>query len=157
MAPRKKASTGKANGTEAKSAAKRPAPKTIAAEAAQPTLREGASRNSASETPAAHAPALRQSVVDDKDSGRSFVDTAATMHRGFAGSGLGMLAVNRKLMDMMRDNLSSSLELARGMARAETPVQSMQLQIAFWRDRVGAFTTQAQELRALMTGAVESR
>lgn len=152
MASRKKTSTGRANGSEAKSA-KRSAPKTIAAEAAQPTLREAVSRNPATEAPPVQAPA----PVGNKAPGKSFGNTVGAKHRGFAGAGLGMLAINCKLMDMVRDNVASSLALARGMARAETPVQSMQLQIAFWRDRVGALTAQAQELRALMTGAAESR
>ncbi len=76
------------------------------------------------------------------------------MQTSFASAGLGMLAVNGTILDMMRRNVSSGLDLARKLARAETPLQSVQLQLAYWREQSSVFAAQARELRELSSELV---
>jgi hypothetical protein len=72
-----------------------------------------------------------------------------TMERSLKAAGQGTVAVNRKLIDFAQQNLSSSLDLARSLACARTPMQVMHLQVTYWDERMKVLASQAEELRAL--------
>jgi Phasin protein len=72
-----------------------------------------------------------------------------TMERSLKAAGQGTVAVNRKLIDFAQQNLSSSLDLARSLACARTPMQVMHLQVTYWDARMKVLASQAEELRAL--------
>ena len=54
----------------------------------------------------------------------------------FRAAKLGTVAVNRKLIDIARTNVSSSLDLAIGLATAKTPMETAQLQMAFFDQHI---------------------
>jgi hypothetical protein len=105
-----------------------PAPKTPAPKATPP----------APQPPrvAAAAPRLLDNAVD-------------TMERSLKAAGQGTVAVNRKLIDFAQQNLSSSLDLAKSLACARSPMQVMHLQVTYWDERMKVLASQAEELRAL--------
>ena len=59
------------------------------------------------------------------------------------------VAVNTKLLDIAQENVSAGLELARGLAGAKSPMEAMQLGVAFWFNHIGAVQTQTRELQSL--------
>ncbi|MGC1179416.1 MAG: phasin family protein [Methyloceanibacter sp.] len=59
------------------------------------------------------------------------------------------IAVNRKLLDIAQANVHSSLDLAKGLAGAKTPIEIMRLQMHYWHERMGTLARQSEELRAL--------
>ena len=65
------------------------------------------------------------------------------------------IAVNRKLLDIAQANVHSSLDLAKGLAGAKTPIEIMRLQMHYWHERMGTLARQSEELRAEPAG--ESR
>ena len=77
-----------------------------------------------------------------------------TIQRLLTAAGLGSVAVNRKLMDFARANLSSSLDLATSLAAARSPMQVVHLQVTYWDERMRALASQAEELRALSADIV---
>lgn len=77
-----------------------------------------------------------------------------TMERSLKAAGQGTVAVNRKLIDFARANLSSSLDLARSLACATNPMQVVHLQVTYWDERMKALASQAEELRALSADIV---
>jgi hypothetical protein len=151
MGSRKKAPAGVEN-TAGQKAMKDPARKTtIAAKATHPIVREVAPVATAIVSRAPERPAAK-GKIGAEGAGEPFRDAVVTMHKSLTVAGLGVLAVNRKLLEMMRQNVGSSLELARDMAQAESPLQSVKLQMDFWRERMGGFAAQARELRELSAG-----
>jgi hypothetical protein len=68
--------------------------------------------------------------------------------------GEGALAVNRKLLDMTVENVTSSLDLAKNLAAARTPMAMIEVQMRYWQERMGALARQAEELRALSAALV---
>jgi Phasin protein len=72
-----------------------------------------------------------------------------TFERSFKAAGQGTMAVNRKLIDFTRANVSSGLDFAMSLASAASPVQIMQLQMSYWDERMKVLASQAEELRAL--------
>jgi hypothetical protein len=76
-------------------------------------------------------------------------NAADTFERSFKAAGQGTVAVNRKLIDFARANLSSSFDFAISLASASSPAQIMQLQMSYWDERMKALASQAEELRAL--------
>jgi len=58
-------------------------------------------------------------------------------------------AVNEKLLDIAQTNMNSSLELARDLAGAKTPMEALRLQMTYWQDHMSVFEAQAQELRTV--------
>jgi hypothetical protein len=153
MSSKKKAPAGVTRKTEKPAAPIRsPEKKVIAAEAARPAVRAAA--------PAAAAALLRTSEpqptkrVAAEEPTEQLAEAFAGMPTSFASAGLGMLAVNGTILEMMRRNVSSGLDLARKLARAETPLQSMQLQLAYWREQSSVLAAQARELRELSSGLV---
>jgi len=77
-----------------------------------------------------------------------------TMERSLKAAGQGTVAVNRKLIDFAQANVSSSLDLARSLACARTPMQIVHLQVTYWDERMKVLASQAEELRALSADIV---
>jgi hypothetical protein len=117
-----------------------PAPKTPAAKAPAPQASPAAPKPPRAAATAAPPPQPRPYALDHA------VDT---MERSLKAAGQGTLAVNRKLIDFAQANVSSSLDLAKSLACARTPMQVMHLQVTFWDERMKALASQAEELRAL--------
>jgi hypothetical protein len=92
----------------------------------------------------------------DKAQARHILSAAfESIERSFRAAGFGTLAVNRKLIDIARANLSSGFDLAKDLASAKTPLEAARLQMAFFDQRMKALAAQAQELRALQAELVE--
>lgn len=72
-----------------------------------------------------------------------------TFERSFKAAGQGAVAVNQKLLDFARANVTSTFDFAMSMATASSPMQMMQLQMSYWDERMKALASQAEELRAL--------
>jgi hypothetical protein len=76
-------------------------------------------------------------------------DVVHTIEWSFEAAGHGALAVNRKFFDITVQNVKSSLDFAKSLAGAKTPIEVMQMQVSYWQERMGALASQAEELRAL--------
>ena len=147
-------------------------PKVAASEAAAPVKRDEAPiarapqtpapQKPAPKTPASRTPAPQAASAAPKPpraaptpatslEPRPYVLNHAvdTMERSLKAAGQGTIAVNRKLIDFAQANVSSSLDLAKSLACARTPMQVMHLQVTFWDERMKALASQAEELRAL--------
>lgn len=66
------------------------------------------------------------------------------------------VAVNTKLVAMAQANVSAGLELARDLAGAKTPMEAMQLGVAYWFNHMGAVQAQARELQSLSAAWVKT-
>jgi hypothetical protein len=77
-----------------------------------------------------------------------------TIERSWKAAGLGTVAVNRKILDFARQNVSSGLHLARSLAGAKNPVEMARLHVTFWDEQIRALATQAEQLRALSAEVV---
>jgi len=97
-----------------------------------------------------------RAIGSDKAQPRHILSAAfESIERSFRAAGFGTLAVNRKLIDIARANLSSGFDLAKDLAGAKTPLEAARLQMAFFDQRMKALAAQAQELRALQAELVE--
>jgi len=74
-----------------------------------------------------------------------------TLERSFDAAGQGSLALNHKLIEIAQRNVNSGFTLAKSLAAAKTLPEVVEVQAAYWRNRLGLFTAQAEELRALST------
>jgi hypothetical protein len=72
-----------------------------------------------------------------------------TIERSLKEVSKGTIAVNRKLIDFAQANFNSSLDHAKDLAAARSPVRIMRLQMEYWHDCLETFASQAQELRTL--------
>ena len=72
-----------------------------------------------------------------------------TIEESWKAAGLGTVAVNRKMLDFARQNVSSGLHLARSLAGAKNPVEMARLHVTFWDEQMKALASQAEELRAM--------
>jgi Phasin protein len=81
-----------------------------------------------------------------KDAVGSAMDT---IEQSWKAAGLGTVAVNRKILDFARQNVSSGLHLARSLAGAKNPVEMARLHVMFWDEQMKALASQAEELRAM--------
>lgn len=77
-----------------------------------------------------------------------------TLQRSFQAARLGSVEVNRLLMDIGRRNLASSFDFSRSLAAARTPIEAVQLQLAFFDEQMKTLLHQAEELRALSAALV---
>jgi hypothetical protein len=97
-----------------------------------------------------------RAIGSDKAQPRHILSASfESIERSFRAAGFGTLAVNRKLIDIARANLSSGFDLAKDLAGAKTPLEAARLQMAFFDQRMKALAAQAQELRALQAELVE--
>jgi hypothetical protein len=86
---------------------------------------------------------------------RHLLETAVdTFERSFKAAGQGTVAVNRKLLDFTRANVSSGFDFAMSLASASSPVHNLQLQMSYWDERMKVLASQAEELRALSADLV---
>ena len=74
-----------------------------------------------------------------------------TMARSFDALGQGAAALNRKIIEIAQQNVSSGFDLARGLATAKTLAETVELRAAYWRKQLSALAAQAEEVHALST------
>jgi hypothetical protein len=87
-------------------------------------------------------------------SGDTVKSAMDTIERSWKAAGLGTVAVNRKILDFARQNVSSGLHLARSLAGAKNPVEMARLHVTFWDEQIRALASQAEQLRALSAEVV---
>ena len=71
------------------------------------------------------------------------------LERSFDAAGQGSLVLNHKLMEVAQRNVNSGFSLANRLVTAKTLPEVLEVQAAYWRNWLGTFTAQAEELRAL--------
>jgi phasin len=69
--------------------------------------------------------------------------------RSFDAAGQGVVALNRKVMDIAQRNINSSFDLAKSLAGAKNLAEAMELQGAYWRKQLETLTAQAEEVHTL--------
>jgi hypothetical protein len=87
-------------------------------------------------------------------SGDTVKSAMDTIERSWKAAGLGTVAVNRKILDFARQNVSSGLHLARSLAGAKNPVEMARLHVTFWDEQIRTLASQAEQLRALSAEVV---
>jgi hypothetical protein len=75
----------------------------------------------------------------------------ASWEKTFDAAGQGVVALNRKAMDITQQNINSGFEYAKSIANAKNLTEAMELQIAYWRKQLSVLGAQAEELRTLST------
>jgi phasin len=78
-------------------------------------------------------------------------ETVEMLEQSIDKAGQGTAAINRKVIEATQSNLNSGFELAKDLAGAKNVAEIFQLQSAFARKQLEAFTTQVTELRELST------
>jgi len=79
--------------------------------------------------------------------------SVATLERTFDATGQGAVAFNRKIIDIAQRNVNSGFDLAKSLAGAKNLSEMVELQAAYWQKLFGTLTSQAEEVRAVMTKA----
>ena len=111
-------------------------------------------------TPGAAVPenvrAMVEKAVDQSrevyDRSKDALDASvATLERTFDAAGQGVVAFNRKIIEIAQRNVNSGFDLAKSLAGAKNLAEAMELQGAYWRKQFGALAAQAEEVRALST------
>ena len=77
--------------------------------------------------------------------------SVATLERTFDAAGQGVVAFNRKIIDIAQRNVNSGFDLAKSLAGAKNLSEMVELQADYWQKLLGALTSQAEEVRALST------
>ena len=77
--------------------------------------------------------------------------SVATLERTFDAAGQGVVAFNRKIIDIAQRNVNSGFDLAKSLAGAKNLSEIVELQADYWQKLLGALTSQAEEVRALST------
>ena len=77
--------------------------------------------------------------------------SVATLERTFDAAGQGVVAFNRKIIDIAQRNVNSGFDLAKSLAGAKNLSEMAELQAAYWQKLLGTLTSQAEEVRALST------
>ena len=90
----------------------------------------------------------REAYDRAKDSLEATVDTMA---RSFDALGKGAAALNRKVIEIAQENVSSGFDLAKSLAAAKTLAEMVELRATYWRKQLSALAAQAEEVRALST------
>src|SRR5262249_61197944 len=65
-------------------------------------------------------------------------------------AGQGVVALNRKIMDIAERNISTGFDLAARLASAKNLGEAIQLQAAYWRKQSDGLRMQLEEVRALL-------
>ena len=113
-------------------------------------------------TPGAAVPenvrAMVEKAVDQSrevyDRSKDALDASvATLERTFDAAGQGVVAFNRKIIEIAQRNVNSGFDLAKSLAGGKNLAEAMELQGAYWRKQFGALAAQAEEVRALSTMA----
>jgi phasin len=71
--------------------------------------------------------------------------------RTFDAAGQGAVAINRKVIDITRRNISSGFDFAKSLAGAKTLAEAMELHSSYWSKQLKALRAQAEEMRDLST------
>jgi len=71
--------------------------------------------------------------------------------RTFDAAGQGAVALNRKVIDITRRNISSGFDFAKSLAGAKTLAEAMELHSSYWGKQLNALRAQAEEMRDLST------
>ena len=74
-----------------------------------------------------------------------------TWEKSSDAAGQGVVALNRKIVDIAERNISAGFDLATKLAGAKNLAEVMELQAAYWRKQFGELKLQAEEVRALST------
>ena len=90
----------------------------------------------------------REAYDRAKDSLEATVDTMA---RSFDALSQGAAALNRKVIEIAQENVSSGFDLAKSLATARTLAEMVELRATYWRKQLSALSAQAEEVRALST------
>ena len=90
----------------------------------------------------------REAYDRAKDSLEATVDTMA---RSFDALSQGAAALNRKVIEIAQENVSSGFDLAKSLATARTLAEMVELRADYWRKQLSALSAQAEEVRALST------
>ncbi|MGV1014513.1 MAG: phasin family protein [Methyloceanibacter sp.] len=77
-----------------------------------------------------------------------------SFERSFQAAGQGAMAVNAKLIDMAKANVTSGLDFMTSLATVKHPADIARLQMSFWEERMRALFSQACELRTLSSELV---
>ena len=72
-----------------------------------------------------------------------------TLERSFGAAAQGAIALNRKIIEIARQNLDSSFELAKSLVGAKNLAEIVELQAAYWGKLFGALRPQTEEVRTL--------
>ena len=81
----------------------------------------------------------------------AFDAQVSTLERTFDAAGQGVVAFNRKFVDIAQRNVNSGFDLAKSLAGAKNLSEMVELQAAYWQKLVRALTSQAEEVCALST------
>jgi hypothetical protein len=72
-----------------------------------------------------------------------------SFERSFQAAGQGAMALNAKLIDMARTNVTSGFDFMTSLATAKHPADIARLQMSYWDERMRALLGQTHELRTL--------
>lgn len=72
-----------------------------------------------------------------------------SFERSFQAAGQGAMALNAKLIDMARTNVTSGFDFMTSLATVNNPADIVRLQMGYWEERMHALLGQAHELRTL--------
>jgi phasin len=75
--------------------------------------------------------------------------TVDTMARSFDALGQGAAALNRKVIEIAQENVSSGFDLAKSLATARTLAEMVELRATYWPKQFSALAAHAEEVRAL--------
>ena len=81
----------------------------------------------------------------------AFDVSVSTLERTFDAAGQGVVAFNRKVVDIAQRNVNAAFDLAKSMAGAKNLAEILQLQGSYWQKLCGNLTSQAEEVCALST------
>jgi hypothetical protein len=81
----------------------------------------------------------------------AFDAQVSTLERTFAAAGQGVVAFNRKFVDITQRNINATFDLAKSMPGSKNLAEIRQLQGAYWQKLCGNLMSQAEEVRALST------
>ena len=79
----------------------------------------------------------------------AFDASVSTLEGTFAAAGQGVVAFNRKFVDIAQRNVNTAFDLAKSMAGAKNLAEILQLQGDYWQKLCGNLTSQAEEVREL--------
>jgi phasin len=86
------------------------------------------------------------------DRGKDSLEAAGdTMARSFDALRQGAAALNRKVIEIAEENVSSGFDWAKSLATARTLAEMVELPATYWRKQLSALTAQAEEVRTLST------
>ena len=72
-----------------------------------------------------------------------------TLERTFDAAAQGAFALNRKIIEIARQNLDSGFDLAKSLVGAKNLAEIVELQAAYWGKLFGALRPQTEEVRTL--------